>query len=215
MNKLLGIGLSAVMVMGMTIGGYQAMAASSETDAKDSPKVEISDNDVLGKTVEGTTTYSVDGKNWIGQAEYDRLHGGSDTEWWTYDEYAKWIDEQKLTLEALIGTGDGWYDGKNNFHEWTQETVDEQIANYKKILEDIKAGVRYSKDLDNGDSLSQIPPTDDVVCEYGADVVKDDGEKVNMGIFSSNENLQQALEKAVAAGTLTQKEADAVMNSNK
>lgn len=174
MNKLLGIGLSAVMVVGLTVGG----------------------------------------KNWMAQAEYDRLYGGSDTEWWTYNEYAKWIDEQKLALEALIGTGDGWYDGQDNFHEWTQETVDEQIADYKKILEDIKAGVRYSKDLDNGDSLSQIPPTDDVVCEYGADVTKANGEKVDMGTFSSNEDLEQALAKAVAAGTLTQKEADAVMDSN-
>ena len=75
----------------------------------------------------------------------------------------QWIATQKEGLEALIGTGDGWYDGQGVFHEWTQESVDATIAEYQETLESIKNGTLYSKDNGEGDTYSMIPPTEDVV----------------------------------------------------
>ena len=56
----------------------------------------------------------------------------------TYANALAWTNEQKNEMEALIGTGDGWYDGQGVFHEFTQESVDAMIASYKETLESIK-----------------------------------------------------------------------------
>ena len=62
----------------------------------------------------------------------------SDVEWWTAEEYAKWLDEEKEVLQSMIGEkaytgGDGWF-------VWTQEKVDETIALYEDNLQKIKMG---------------------------------------------------------------------------
>ena len=130
-------------------------------------------------------------------------------EWWTAEEYEKWMSEQKKELEALIGTGDGWYDGQGVFHEWTQESVEATIAEYQETLESIKNGVLYSKDNGEGDTYSMIPPSEDVVSEYGVDVTKENGESVHIGNYASDEELNKALNDAVDNGQITQADADA------
>ena len=54
-----------------------------------------------------------------------------------------------------------------------------------------------------------IPPTEDVVSEYGVNVTKENGESVHIGNYASNEELDKALNDAVDTGQLTQAEADA------
>ena len=112
-------------------------------------------------------------------------------------------------LEALIGTGDGWYDGQGVFHEWTQESVDATIAEYQETLESIKNGTLYSKDNGEGDTYSMIPPTEDVVSEYGVNVTKENGESIHIGNYASSEELDKALNDAVDNGQLSQAEANA------
>ncbi len=73
----------------------------------------------------------------------------SDVEWWTYDEYAEWLENEKKDLPGIIGSrswtpSTGWY-------TWTQEKVDETIAQYEDILQQIKAGYKISK-IVNGSS---------------------------------------------------------------
>ena len=81
---------------------------------------------------------------------------------------------KRKKLEALIGTGDGWYDGQGVFHEWTRESVDAAIAQYQETLESIKNGTLYSKDSeDDGDSYAMIPPTEDVESDYSVDVIRE------------------------------------------
>ena len=140
---------------------------------------------------------------------YEKNNPTPDVEWWTAEEYEKWIAEQKKELEALIGTGDGWYDGQGVFHEWTRESVDATIAEYQETLESIKNGVLYSKDNGEGDTYSMIPPSEDVVSEYGVDVTKENGESVHIGNYASDEELNQALNDAVDNGQITQADADA------
>ena len=88
------------------------------------------------------------------------------------------MNEQKNEMEALIGTGDGWYDGQGVFHEFTKESVDAMMSSYEETLESIKNGVLYSKDNGDGDTYSMIPPTEDVVSSYSVDVTKDNGKTV-------------------------------------
>ena len=140
---------------------------------------------------------------------YHDTDAAPDVQWWTAEEYEAWMNEQKNEMEALIGTGDGWYDGQGVFHEFTQESVDAMIASYKETLESIKNGVLYSKDSGDGDTYSMIPPTEDVVSDYSVDITTDKGQKVHIGNYSTVEELDKAISDAVKNGRLTQEEADA------
>ena len=119
------------------------------------------------------------------------------------------MNEQKNEMEALIGTGVGWYDGQGVFHEFTQESVDAMMNDYKETLENIKKGVLYSKDSGDGDTYSMIPPTEDVVSYYSVDITTDNGRKVHIGNYATAEELDKAISDAVKTGQLTQEDADA------
>lgn len=72
-------------------------------------------------------------------------------EWWTYDEYAEWLDNEKNELSKIIGSqswtpSTGWF-------TWTQEKVDETIALYEETLEKIKAGYKISKTVDGSSDI--------------------------------------------------------------
>ena len=183
--------------------------------ASDTPKVSTSETgntsgaDILYQDTDGGQI-SVDGKNWVAEADYEKNNAAPDVQWWTADEYEAWMNEQKKEMESLIGTGDGWYDGQGVFHEFTQESVDAMMDSYKETLESIKKGVLYSKDDGDGDTYSMIPPTEDVVSSYSVDVTKDNGKTVHIGDYSTVEELDKAISDAVKNGQLTQEEADSV-----
>lgn len=73
----------------------------------------------------------------------------SEVEWWTYDEYKTWLEKEKVELQGMIGQKA--YTGSRGEFVWTQEIVDETIAMYEDILENIKNGMRYSKTDSEGD----------------------------------------------------------------
>ena len=116
---------------------------------------------------------STDGEIWLSQSDYEE--NVPPVEWWTAEEYEKWIFEQKKEMESLIGSSDGWYDGQGTFHKWTQESVDAIIAEYYQILEDIKNGTLYSREDEDDDGYAMIPPSDEVEFSYGFHVVKKNG----------------------------------------
>ena len=41
--------------------------------------------------------------------EFERQHPSPVIEWWTYDEYKKWLDNEKETLQSMIL----WFQGQN------------------------------------------------------------------------------------------------------
>ena len=145
-------GAVCLSLAGVTYAGAQA-ADMPKTSAEET--AQMSSTDIFFNDVDGIST---DGENWVAEADYEKNNPTPDVEWWTAEEYEKWIAEQKKELEALIGTGDGWYDGQGVFHEWTRESVDATIAEYQETLESIKNGVLYSKDNGEGDTYSMIPP---------------------------------------------------------
>lgn len=81
-------------------------------------------------------------------------------QWWTAEEYEKWIEEQEKEMESLIGTGSGWYDKEGKLHTFTRESMNEILAEYRATLEEIKKGVKVSKPDDDGAVLMQTLPKD-------------------------------------------------------
>lgn len=205
-KKLLAVSLCGALCL--SLAGFTYASAQTADTPKTSAEetAQTSSTDILFNDADGIST---DGENWVAEADYEKNNPTPDVEWWTAGEYEKWIAEQKKELEALIGTGDGWYDGQGVFHEWTRESVDATIAEYQETLESIKNGVLYSKDNGEGDTYSMIPPSEDVVSEYGVDVTKENGESVHIGNYASDEELNQALNDAVDNGQITQADADA------
>ena len=205
-KKLLAVSLCGALCL--SLAGFTYASAQTADTPKTSAEetAQTSSTDILFNDADGIST---DGENWVAEADYEKNNPTPDVEWWTAEGYEKWIAEQKKELEALIGTGDGWYDGQGVFHEWTRESVDATIAEYQETLESIKNGVLYSKDNGEGDTYSMIPRSEDVVSEYGVDVTKENGESVHIGNYASDEELNQALNDAVDNGQITQADADA------
>lgn len=67
-------------------------------------------------------------------------------EWWTAEKYSKWLENEKKELQSMLGEK-GWTGGRGEFI-WTQEVIDETIAKYEDILEQIKNGYLVSKTVD-------------------------------------------------------------------
>lgn len=84
-------------------------------------------------------------------AEFEARFPTPDVEWWTYDEYKAWLDNEKVQLQSLLGE-EAWTSSDGSFI-WTQEKIDETIALYEGILEDMKNGVMYSKNVDGQDDV--------------------------------------------------------------
>lgn len=199
----------------VVLGGALCLSFASFAYAQeDTPDVNPTDSDInVACESEGSIFYqdinggqiSTDREIWVSQSDYEK--DTPQVEWWTAEEYEKWILEQKKELEPLIGSNDGWYDGQGTFHEWTRESVDAIIDEYYQTLESIKSGVLYSKDSGDDDRYAMIPPSDDVECSYGTEVVKGDGKQLHLGAYSTKEELEQALKEAVESGQLTEQEA--------
>ena len=209
-NKTLAVGLCGVLCFSLMGFTYASAQSNNESKTAVNEAVASTTGDIFFNDTNGGQI-STDGDNWLSQADYEEGNSTPDVKWWTADEYEQWIAEQKKEMEALIGTGNGWYDGQGKFHKWTQESVDAIIAEYQKTLESIKNGTLYSKGNGEGDTYSMIPPTEDVVSEYGVDVAKENGESVHIGNYASNEELDKALDDAVDNGQLTQAEANAAL----
>lgn len=211
-KKIWSIGLCGAIclsIAGVTYASYARALASDTPKVSTYETVNTSGKNILYQDTDGGQI-SVDGKNWVDEADYEKNNTVPDVQWWTADEYEAWMNEQKKEMESLIGTGDGWYDGEGVFHEFTQESVAAMMDSYKGTLESIRKGVLYSKDNGDGDTYSMIPPTEDVVSSYSIDVTKDNGKTVHIGDYSSVEELDKAISDAVKNGQLTQEEADAV-----
>ena len=211
-KKIWSIGLCGAIclsITGVTYASYANALASDTPKVSTYETVNTSGKDILYQDTVGGQI-SVDGKNWVDEADYEKNNTVPDVQWWTADEYEAWMNEQKKEMESLIGTGDGWYDGEGVFHEFTQESVAAMMDSYKGTLESIKKGVLYSKDNGDGDTYSMIPPTEDVVSSYSVDVTKDNGKTVHIGDYSTVEELDKAISDAVKNGQLTQEETDSI-----
>lgn len=182
--------ISAVLVICVT-GGFATSASSLEK------KTETAQEN-------GETTVALKEVN----IREDESLSSSDVEWWTAEEYAKWLDEEKEVLQSMIGEkaytgGDGWF-------VWTQEKVDETIALYEDNLQKIKDGMKLSKSSDDAVGITMAYSPENI--EYA----KQEAETVTEN-KDSNENVfsEEQLSEYAKAGITYQKETGFLMYDGK
>lgn len=182
--------ISAVLVICVT-GGFATSASSLEK------KTETAQEN-------GETTVALNEVN----IQEDESLSSSDVEWWTAEEYAKWLDEEKEVLQSMIGEkaytgGDGWF-------VWTQEKVDETIALYEDNLQKIKDGMKLSKSSDDAVGITMAYSPENI--EYA----KQEAETVTEN-KDSNENVfsEEQLSEYAKAGITYQKETGFLMYDGK
>lgn len=182
--------ISAVLVICVT-GGFATSASSLEK------KTETAQEN-------GETTVALNEVN----IREDESLSSSDVEWWTAEEYAKWLDEEKEVLQSMIGEkaytgGDGWF-------VWTQEKVDETIALYEDNLQKIKDGMKLSKSSDDAVGITMAYSPENI--EYA----KLEAETVTEN-KDSNENVfsEEQLSEYAKAGITYQKETGFLMYDGK
>lgn len=105
---------------------------------------------VISRGDTGERFFSVDGgDHWMTEDRYHAQYGdwGDNwtVEWWTYDEYKTWLEEEKEVLQSIIG--ERGYTSSEGWFVWDQKKVDEAIARYEEILENIRSGALYSKEI--------------------------------------------------------------------
>lgn len=182
--------ISAVLVIGVT-GGFATSASSLEKNTETAQE-------------NGETTVALNEVN----IREDEPLSSSDVEWWTAEEYAKWLDEEKEVLQSMIGEkaytgGDGWF-------IWTQEKVDETIALYEDNLQKIKDGMKLSKSSDDAVGITMAYSPENI--EYA----KQEAETVTEN-KDSNENVfsEEQLSEYAKAGITYQKETGFLMYDGK
>ena len=182
--------ISAVLVIVVT-GGFATSASSLEKNTETAQE-------------NGETTVALNEVN----IREDEPLSSSDVEWWTAEEYAKWLDEEKEVLQSMIGEkaytgGDGWF-------VWTQEKVDETIALYEDNLQKIKDGMKLSKSSDDAVGITMAYSPENI--EYA----KQEAETVTEN-KDSNENVfsEEQLSEYAKAGITYQKETGFLMYDGK
>ena len=182
--------ISAVLVICVT-GGFATSASSLEK------KTETAQEN-------GETTVALNEVN----IREDESLSSSDVEWWTAEEYAKWLDEEKEVLQSMIG--EKAYTGGDGGFVWTQEKVDETIALYEDNLQKIKDGMKLSKSSDDAVGITMAYSPENI--EYA----KQEAETVTEN-KDSNENVfsEEQLSEYAKAGITYQKETGFLMYDGK
>ncbi|MDE6424616.1 MAG: M56 family metallopeptidase [Ruminococcus sp.] len=146
--------LSLALACTVVVGTAGVFATSVQADKEDEST----------QTVENTMTYDTET-----DIEHAQLFNPSD--WWTYEEYAEWLENEKKELKSIIGEK-SWTPSRGDF-VWTEEIVEETIQMYEGILEEIRNGAMYSKFDDedmivitDNDSESTIVERDAVAKYY-------------------------------------------------
>lgn len=149
--------LAAVVLIGGTGAVFATSAKAENQDASLRPgaeaettySTEAKDSLMSYTDADGVTYYSWDeGKTWtpMTEEEFAAAYPDSEVEWWTAEEYADWLENEKKELQSIIGSK-GWTSGTGWF-TWTQEMVDETIAEYEDVLAMIENGYLVSKSVD-------------------------------------------------------------------
>ena len=122
---------------------------------------------------------------------------------------------EKETLQSMIGEKSWTSQGE---FVWTQEMVDETIAEYEKMLQDIKDGMMYSKTVD-GETDIMVGYDPKYVSSSGGYelfVTLENGEEKLFGPYETHSELHAAVESfcndQVKLGNMDQSEAREIVS---
>lgn len=121
------------------------------TEGSDKAASSIEESTMISYEENGEVSYSVDGgQTFLDEAEFEGKYEPLEVEWWTYEEYKTWLEHEKKELQEMLGEK-AWTNDRGEF-VWTQEIIDETIAQYEEILEEIKNGAQISKTVNGSDA---------------------------------------------------------------
>lgn len=150
--------LAAVVLIGGAMAFF-ATSAKAENNRDSAPQVAYTSEEdtlLLRDGSGGMAYYSPDGgETWIPltQEEYEEISYAPNVEWWTAEDYAAWLENEKKELESkyLSIIGDRGWTPSTGWFTWTQEMVDKTIAEYEEILALIENGYLVSKSVDGSE----------------------------------------------------------------
>lgn len=155
-RTIFSIVLAALIVVGTTT----VFATSAQAEDDNAPP-----STTLLAGIE--QTYTEDGKTyyvfWDGttmeESEYLKKYPVPEVEWWTYEGYKEWLENEKKELQSMLGAT-----GRANGEKftWTQEKIDETIAMYEGILQEIKDGIKHSKTVNGSEDIMLVQNPDTV-----------------------------------------------------
>lgn len=140
---------------------------------------------------DGTTWWSSDGGNTfepLSEKEAQERLQNPEIEWWTEEEYAAWLEEEKVRLQALLGT-EAWTNTAGEF-TWTQEKIDEAVALYEETLEQIRNGARISRSINGSDADTLIQYADDAAALHTAEYAQFGLEASDDALFYKGERVR-------------------------
>lgn len=162
------IALALACALVLTVGATFATSANATEASNTAEKVEsiVSDEVILSRTNDdGKIQYSADGgKTFLDEDDFQKRYQTVNVEWWTYEEYKAWLENEKEVLQGMLG--EKAYTNNRGDFIWTQEVIDETIAEYEKTLQDIKSGIKISKTVD-GDEDIMLAQYDDNNAVFG------------------------------------------------
>lgn len=178
--SVLALALAVALVVSATTAFAASAAPSSREDLDRKLNAETTaDEGTLMSYVDpkdGKTYYSFDGGKTfepLTDEEFERRFPAPNVEWWTYEEYAAWLEQEKVNLQSMLGET-GSTGGRGEF-VWTQEIIDETIAMYEGILQEIKEGIMYSKSVDGDENVMMSYNPADIESGTGKPVEADTG----------------------------------------
>ena len=208
--------LAAVIVAGTTtVFATSALAESKGSMDTNYYETETSEGVLTSYTDDnGEIHYVLDDGNTtrtLSAEEFEQQYPSPVIEWWTYDEYKNWLDNERESLQEMIGEK-SWTASQGEF-VWTQEMVDETIAEYEKMLQDIKDGMMYSKTVDGETDImvGYDPKYISSSGGYELFVTLENGEEKLFGPYETHSELLAAVESfcndQVKLGNMDQSEA--------
>ncbi len=154
----------------LIVGVTTAFATSAQPETSDNITT-VEEEILIGSYTDpedGKTYYTWDGgKTWthMTDEEYEAQLDASGVEWWTYEDYAAWLENEKKALQTVIGeyawtSADGWF-------IWDEERVNEAIAQYEGVLQQIKDGLKISKTVDGSEDTVLAQGAGEIVSAVG------------------------------------------------
>lgn len=204
----------------LVVGTTAAFATSAKIQGADTNVYVSAGAEMMLSYVDendGRTYYSWDdGKTFVPltDAEFEEKFPTPKIEWWTYEGYKEWLENEKEQLQSVIGEK-AWVNGKEFI--WTQEMIDETIADYEETLEQIRNGMMISKSVDGDPNLMVgFDPKDNTsVSDYMVGITLKNGEERVFGPYLTKEELLAVIEPfcktQVALGNMEQTEADMLL----
>ena len=213
--------LAALIVAGTTtVFATSALAESKGPMDTNYYETETSEGVLTSYTDDNGETYYVldDGNTTrtLSKEEFEQQYPSPVIKWWTYDEYKNWLDNEKEALQGIVGEK-CWTASRGEF-VWTQEMVDEAIAEYEKVLQEIKDGMMYSKTVDGGQDIMVSYNPEDIVTSSSYDyfVKLENGEEKLFGPYETPDELLAAVESfcndQVKLGNMDQSEAREIVS---